>query len=106
MGANACKYGQVTGALRISRGVARCTQVSPMNSKLLQDGLDMTLYGLGAVMAFLLVLVFATIIMSALVRRLFPDPEPLEPAERGLAVASQAPGRRVRRGDTAALPRH
>lgn len=77
-----------------------------MNSKLLQDGLDMTLYGLGAVMAFLLVLVFATIIMSALVRRFFPDPEPLEPAERGLAVASQTPDQRMLRVITAAIARH
>jgi len=78
-----------------------------MNSKLLQDGLDMMLYGLGAVMAFLLVLVFATIVMSALMRRFFPDPEIPELAERGLTAASlQAPDQRVLRVIKTAIARH
>ena len=78
-----------------------------MNSKLLQDGLDMMLYGLGAVIAFLLVLVFATMIMSVLVRRFFPDPEVAELIDSGLpAAASQAPDQRVLRAIKTAIARH
>ena len=78
-----------------------------MNSKLLQDGLDMTLYGMGAVMAFLLVLVLITVIMSALTRRFFPDPETPELSERGLTTAAaQTPDQRVLRVIKTAIARH
>lgn len=78
-----------------------------MNNKLLQDGLDMMLYGLGAVIAFLLVLVFATMIMSALMRRFFPDPEIAELTESGVpAAASQTPDQRVLRVIKTAIARH
>src|SRR5699024_12544970 len=95
----------VAGSFRIYSAAASSTQVSLMNGRLLDAGLDMPRCGVGAVMAFLLVVVFATTIMSALVRRFFSDPQPLPPAERGLAVAPQAPDQRVLRVITAAIAR-
>ena len=43
-----------------------------MGTSLLQQGLNLTLYGMGAVLAFLTLLVIATALMSACVRRFFP----------------------------------
>ena len=42
---------------------------------LLQQGLDLTLYGMGTVYIFLTLLVFCTMIMSAVVDRFFHEPQ-------------------------------
>jgi oxaloacetate decarboxylase gamma subunit len=69
-----------------------------MTSPLLQQGLDLMVYGMGTVFLFLTLLVAVTALMSSLVSRFLPDkPEPLAvstspPAvdERTLAIIQQA----------------
>lgn len=43
--------------------------------ELLQQGLDLTLYGMGTVFVFLTLLVVCTMVMSAIVDRLFQEPQ-------------------------------
>ncbi|MEW5249568.1 OadG family protein [Microbulbifer discodermiae] len=50
-----------------------------MEDSLLQQGLDITLFGMGIVFSFLLVLVIATGFMSRIVTRSFPEPEDAPP---------------------------
>jgi oxaloacetate decarboxylase gamma subunit len=48
-----------------------------MQQTILQQGVDLMLFGMGTVFVFLTVLVIATTIMSRVVGRFFPDaPEP------------------------------
>ncbi|GAA5316226.1 MAG: hypothetical protein AseanaTS_14310 [Candidatus Pelagadaptatus aseana] len=48
-----------------------------MQQDILQQGIDLMLFGMGTVFVFLTVLVIATMIMSRVVSRFFPDaPEP------------------------------
>ena len=51
-----------------------------MQDTLLQQGLDITLFGMGIVFTFLLLLVFGTGIMSRVITRYFPEPEPVASA--------------------------
>ena len=46
-----------------------------MQQTLMQQGVDLLIYGMGTVFVFLTVLVFITMLMSAVVRRFFPDTE-------------------------------
>jgi oxaloacetate decarboxylase gamma subunit len=50
------------------------------------QGLELMLYGMGVVVVFLIVLVYATRLLSALVLRFFPEPETVD-AERPAAPA-------------------
>ena len=45
-----------------------------MQNQLLQQGIELMLYGMGTVLTFLVLLIFATIIMSSLLKR-FGKPE-------------------------------
>lgn len=45
-----------------------------MDQVLMQQGVDLMLYGMGSVFGFLTLLVLATVLMSWIVRSLFPDP--------------------------------
>ena len=47
-----------------------------MNDTLLQDGLELMIYGMGTVFVFLAVLVVVTTSMSAIVNKFFPDEVP------------------------------
>ena len=51
-----------------------------MQDTLLQQGLDITLFGMGIVFTFLLLLVFGTGIMSRIITRYLPEPAPVAPA--------------------------
>lgn len=51
-----------------------------MEETLLQQGLDITLFGMGIVFTFLLLLVIGTSIMSRIIVRNFPEAEPAAPA--------------------------
>ncbi len=44
-----------------------------MNDTLLQDGIELMIFGMGTVFVFLAVLVVVTTTMSALVNKFFPD---------------------------------
>jgi oxaloacetate decarboxylase gamma subunit len=55
-------------------------QETQMQETLLQQGLDLTLFGMGIVFAFLLLLVIATGIMSRVISRYFPEPELAKPS--------------------------
>ena len=51
-----------------------------MQESILQQGVDLMLFGMGTVFVFLTVLVIATTIMSSLIARFFPEPEvPMTP---------------------------
>lgn len=50
-----------------------------MEANLIEQGVDLMLYGMGTVFAFLTILVFATSIMSSIVTRFFPELAPAEP---------------------------
>ncbi|SHG11946.1 oxaloacetate decarboxylase, gamma subunit [Microbulbifer donghaiensis] len=56
-----------------------------MQDTLLQQGLDITLFGMGIVFTFLLVLVIGTGIMSRIITRNFPEAEPVAPAPSSAA---------------------
>ena len=45
-----------------------------MQETIMQQGVDLMLFGMGTVFVFLTVLVIATTIMSSLVQRFFPEP--------------------------------
>lgn len=49
-----------------------------MEAELIEQGFELMLAGMGTVFVFLTVLVFATTAMSAAVRRLAPEPVPID----------------------------
>ncbi len=56
-----------------------------MQENILEQGMDLLIYGMGTVFVFLAVLVLATTMMSALVQRYFsaPMPEPIRDVPNG-----------------------
>jgi len=69
----------------------------------MQQGLDITLFGMGIVFTFLLVLVICTTIMSRLITRFFPEPEP---AVAPVASAPAAGDERLKKIIKAAIEQH
>ena len=61
-----------------------------VQESLMQQGLDITLFGMGIVFTFLLVLVICTTIMSRLMSRYFPEPEPAPVAKSAAGAADDA----------------
>lgn len=59
-----------------------------MQESLLQQGVDLMVYGMGTVIVFLTLLVIATGIMSRIMLRYFPDPIVVEPQKRQAPTAS------------------
>ncbi len=54
-----------------------------MSDTLMQQGVDLMLYGMGSVVVFLTLLVIAMVLMSSGINRWFPEPEAsLEPSRR------------------------
>ncbi|WP_370978338.1 OadG family protein [Agaribacterium sp. ZY112] len=51
-----------------------------MEAELIQQGVDLMLFGMGTVFAFLTILVFSTTLMSKFVGRFFPEADVPEPA--------------------------
>lgn len=54
-----------------------------MDELLLEQGLNLMLYGMGAVFGFLSLLVVAAVLMSTLVQRFFPEPQAPARADAG-----------------------
>mgnify|MGYP005863066721 CR=1 FL=1 len=67
-----------------------------MADKLMQQGTDLMLFGMGSVLVFLTMLVIAMVAMSALVRRWFAEPEPVPTKNRAPGAGQNArPASRV-----------
>lgn len=62
-----------------------------MADRLMQQGTDLMLFGMGSVLVFLTMLVIAMVAMSALVRRWFAEPEPV-PTKNRASGAGQSSG--------------
>ncbi|TXS95382.1 oxaloacetate decarboxylase [Parahaliea maris] len=62
-----------------------------MQAGIIDQGLELMLYGMGTVVVFLALLVLATTVMSRLVERYFPEPEPELPAPRKAAALAADP---------------
>jgi oxaloacetate decarboxylase gamma subunit len=61
-----------------------------MSTSLLSQGLELLLYGMGTVVVFLTLLVYATRLMSRLILRFFPEPVTL-PRRAPTAVVPETP---------------
>ena len=59
-----------------------------MEASLIDQGLELMLFGMGTVIIFLTLLVFATTGMSALIQRFVPAPEPVSAGASSSAPAS------------------
>ena len=63
-----------------------------MTESLIDQGLELLVFGMGTVLAFLTVLVIAISIMSALLKRYFPMPEePVTAAQKPAPLAAGNP---------------
>jgi oxaloacetate decarboxylase gamma subunit len=58
-----------------------------MTDNLISEGLELMVFGMSTVLVFLTLLVFSTMLMSALVRRFFPEPDLADTASSGLTSA-------------------
>lgn len=78
-----------------------------MQETLVQQGLDITMFGMGIVFTFLLVLVICTTIMSRVITRFFPEAEPvIASGSSGAASAGPANDERLRKIIKAAIEQH
>nr|WP_029249960.1 OadG family transporter subunit [Microbulbifer agarilyticus] len=69
-----------------------------MQEALMQQGLDITLFGMGIVFTFLLLLVICTTVMSRVMTRFFPEAEPAaapSPASAGQSTVGNARLRKI-----------
>ena len=66
-----------------------------MQENLIEQGLSLLIYGMGTVFVFLTVLVFATLSMSAVIRRLTPEQES-KPAATPASTQQSLPDAAVR----------
>ena len=55
-----------------------------MQNEIIGQGLELMLYGMGTVVLFLALLVIATVAMSRLVERYFPEPKPAPTVDEAL----------------------
>ncbi|WP_299599567.1 OadG family protein [uncultured Microbulbifer sp.] len=71
----------------------------------MQQGLDITLFGMGIVFTFLLVLVICTTVMSRVITRFFPEAEPVV-APAPSAAPGAAGDERLKKIIKAAIEQH
>ena len=65
-----------------------------MTDPLLQQGLDLMIYGMSTVFLFLTLLVSVTVIASAVIRRLFPEtPEPAPVSPNSVSTINSLPSK-------------
>lgn len=72
----------------------------------MQQGLDITLFGMGIVFTFLLLLVICTTIMSRVMTRFFPEPEPVSAPASGASLSDPTSDTRLRKIIEAAIKQH
>lgn len=73
----------------------------------MQQGLDITLFGMGIVFTFLLVLVICTTVMSRLITRFFPEAEPVAAGTPGAGTSTGSAGdARLKKIIQAAIEQH
>lgn len=72
----------------------------------MQQGLDITLFGMGIVFTFLLLLVICTTIMSRVMTRFFPEPEPVPAPASGASLSDPTSDTRLRKIIEAAIKQH
>lgn len=72
----------------------------------MQQGLDITLFGMGIVFTFLLLLVICTTIMSRVMTRFFPEPEPVPAPASGASPSDPASDTRLRKIIETAIEQH
>lgn len=78
-----------------------------MHGSLLQQGMDLMIYGMGTVIVFLTLLVIATGLMSRFVQRYFPDPIVVAPAKsRATAAPSVGVEPKIQRVIEEAIRQH
>ena len=58
-----------------------------MQDDLIEQGMDLMIYGMGTVVVFLTLLAVSTVLMSRFILKFFPDPEQL-PDNRGNSAGS------------------
>lgn len=75
-----------------------------MSDTLMQQGIDLMLYGMGSVVVFLTLLVIAMVLMSGSINRWFPEPEAsLEPSRRKPSGSARPAGSKVDEKTLAAI---
>jgi oxaloacetate decarboxylase gamma subunit len=67
-----------------------------MTATLLAQGLELLIYGMGTVVVFLLLLVYATGLMSQLILRFFPEPPQPAPRRTPASLPVHAPVTRAK----------
>lgn len=60
-----------------------------MQGDIVEQGLELMVYGMGSVVVFLALLIICTMVMSMTVNRLFPEPIAVRPASRRTVAVEQ-----------------
>ncbi|WP_439102190.1 OadG family protein [Congregibacter sp.] len=77
-----------------------------MGSHLLSQGIELMMYGMGTVVVFLTLLVFASRLMSLIIQRFFPEPPVVVPQRVSTAAGELAPTPEVLAAISAAVHQH
>ncbi len=77
-----------------------------MSASIVEQGVELMLFGMGTVIVFLGLLVLATTVMSRLVSRYFPEPEPAPAPVRVAGPTSAAPDDELVAVISAAIHQH
>ncbi len=77
-----------------------------MSASIVEQGVELMLFGMGTVIVFLGLLVLATTVMSRLVSRYFPEPEPAPAPVRVAGPTSASPDDEVVAVISAAIHQH
>lgn len=77
-----------------------------MQDSLISQGLDLMMFGMGSVLAFLTVLMLAILAMTGIIRRWLPEAEPAPAIDQEPAPPEQAVDARIVRVIQAAIQQH
>ncbi|EAQ96988.1 OadG family protein [Congregibacter litoralis] len=77
-----------------------------MGASLLSQGIELLIYGMGTVVVFLTLLVFATRVMSRTIQRFFPEPPIVVPQRVSAARGDLAPAPELLAAISAAVHQH